>query len=137
LGNTNRGAIGEEFIRRYLTAAGIKVTFRNRTSAIDMQIAGLECEVKTASLGANGTFQFNHVRLDRKYDCLLCLGICPDKIVFAIWPKSDVESGLAGHLVMMAQEQDTTSKITKKLNELRPISELEGKIRSLSLKKPN
>jgi hypothetical protein len=45
-----------------------------------MQLAGLRVEVKTASLGANGTFQFNHVRLDKPYQYLLCLGICPKKL---------------------------------------------------------
>ena len=40
LGNTNRGEIGEEFIRRYLKAAKIPVSNGGRTSATDMQIAG-------------------------------------------------------------------------------------------------
>ncbi len=88
LGNTNRGEIGEEFIRRYLKASGISVSNGGRTSSTDMQIAGHRFEVKTASLGANGTFQFNHVRLDRGYKYLLCLSIVilfkksPRKIIF-------------------------------------------------------
>jgi hypothetical protein len=83
LGNTNRGEIGEEFVRRYLRAALIEVSDKGNRSAItDLQIAGRHFEVKTASLGANGTFQFNHVRLDRHYEYLLCLGICPFEIVF-------------------------------------------------------
>ena len=74
LGNTNRGEIGEEFVRRYLGNAGFSIGNGNRTSEIDMVIEGHQTEVKTASLGANGTFQFNHVRLDRAYAFLLCLG---------------------------------------------------------------
>ena len=35
-----------------------------------MVIAKHSFEVKTASLGVNGTFQFNHVRSDRDYDYL-------------------------------------------------------------------
>src|SRR5271155_4628031 len=54
LGNTNRGEIGEEFIRRYLKKARIPVGNGGRTSRTDMQIAGHAFEVKTASLGANG-----------------------------------------------------------------------------------
>ena len=77
LGNTNRGEIGEEFVRRYLSFLEIEVTNGGRTSATDMRITGRRFEVKTASMGVNGTFQFNHVRLDRQYDYLLCLGICP------------------------------------------------------------
>ena len=124
LGNTNRGEIGEEFIRRFLGNAGFSVSNGNRTSEIDMVIEGQRTEVKTASLGANGTFQFNHVRLDRAYAFLLCLGICPEQIVFNVWSKDEVNDGSAGHLVMMAQDQDVTYKITKKLNDMRPIDEL-------------
>lgn len=102
LGNTNRGRIGEEFIYRYLRSAGIEATKGGRTATTDMRIADRRFEVKTASLGANGTFQFNHVRLDRNYAYLLCLGICPNEIVFNMWRKGDVAEGHAGSLVRMA-----------------------------------
>ena len=68
LGNTNRGEIGEEFIRRYLRAADIEVGNGGRTARTDLRISDYRIEVKTASLGATGTFQFNHVRLDRDYN---------------------------------------------------------------------
>jgi hypothetical protein len=91
LGNTNRGEIGEEFVRRYLKAARIEVSIKgNRASITDMLIGGRRFEIKTASLGANSTFQFNHVRLDRNYEFLLCLGICPQEIVFNAWRKGAV-----------------------------------------------
>ncbi len=124
LGNTNRGEIGEEFIRRYLGNAGLKIGNGSRTSEIDMVIEGQRTEVKTASLGVNGTFQFNHVRLDRNYSFLLCLGICPEQIVFNLWHKDEVNDGLAGRLVMMAQDQNVTYKITKKLDDMRPVGEM-------------
>jgi hypothetical protein len=131
LGSTNRGEIGEEFVRRYLKEAGIKVGNGGRTSLTDMQIAGHAFEVKTASLGANGTFQFNHVRLDRMYEHLLCLGICPEEIVFNMWRKGEVAEGKAGHLVRMAEGQAVTYKITKKLSDMRPIAELPTILRRL------
>lgn len=134
LGNTNRGEIGEEFVRRYLRAANISVGDgggRRRTLPTDMEIAGYPFEVKTASLGANGTFQFNHVRLDRKYEHLLCLGICPQEIVFNMWRKGDVAEGKAGSLVRMAEGQAVTSKLTKKLRDMRPIADLPTSIISL------
>lgn len=124
LGNTNRGQIGENFIRRYLSSANIPVSNGSRTSPIDLQIAGQRFEVKTASLGTNGTFQFNHVRLDRTYNCLFCLGICPDKIVFNAWRKGVLSECSAGSLVRMAEDQSTTHKTTKQLAEMRPIEEL-------------
>lgn len=125
LGNTNRGEIGEEFVRRYLKAAGIEVSVKgNRASITDMLIGGHHFEIKTASLGATSTFQFNHVRLDRKYECLLCLGICPQEIVFNAWRKGAVAEGQAGTLVRMAEGQAITFKLTKRLSEMKPISGL-------------
>ena len=94
LGNTNRGEIGEEFLRRYLRKNGLPVDVphsnRGRTSLTDMRIGEHAFEVKTASLGANQTFQFNHVRLDRRYSYLLCLGVCPHEIVFNVWSRGQV-----------------------------------------------
>jgi len=134
LGNTNRGEIGEEFVRRYLKEAGIAVANGGRTALTDMQIAEHPFEVKTASLGANGTFQFNHVRMDRKYEYLLCLGICPEQIVFNMWRKGEVAEGTAGTLVRMAEGQSVTYKLTKKLSDMRPIAELPNLIASLKAK---
>ena len=130
LGNTNRGQIGEEFIRRYLASAGIKATGGGRTARTDMMIAKRRFEVKTASLGANGTFQFNHVRLDRNYEFLLCLGICLNEIVFNMWRKREVAEDRAGSLVRMAEGQAVTYKITKKLTDMIPIDDLPKKLRS-------
>lgn len=129
LGNTNRGEIGEEFIRRFLTQAGIEVGNGKRTSATDMRISGRRFEIKTASMGANKTFQFNHVRLDRNYQYLLLLGICPKEIVYGMWRKGDVAEGLAGRMVRMAEGQAVTYKITKKLTDLAPIDGLPSEVR--------
>jgi hypothetical protein len=131
LGNTNRGEIGEEFVRQYLRAAGITVSKKGNRSAItDMLIADHRFEVKTASLGANGTFQFNHVRLDRNYQYLLCLGVCPHTIVFNMWRKGDVAEGNAGRLVRMAEGQAVTWKLTKKLTSMILIEELPDIVRT-------
>lgn len=128
LGNTNRGEIGEEFVRRYLKLSKIEAKRGIRTSLTDMGILDTQLEVKTASLGANGTFQFNHVRLDRKYQYLLCLGICPKKVVFSMWRKGDVAEGSAGSLVRMAEGQSVTYKLTKRLAEMRPIKEMPAEV---------
>lgn len=124
LGNTNRGQIGEDFIRRYAAEAGIDVSQGSRVTPTDLVIAGHTFEVKTASLGANGTFQFNHIRLDRTYQYLLCLGVTPNSLVFQVWRKGVVSEGGAGSLVRMAEGQSTTHKLTKRLPEMRPIDEL-------------
>lgn len=129
LGNTNRGQIGEDFVARYLADAGIEVVQGSRVTPTDLRIAGSRFEVKTASLGANGTFQFNHIRLDRTYQYLLCLGIAPRSIVFMAWRKGVVSEGGAGALVRMAEGQSTTHKLTKRLAEMRPIEELAAWVR--------
>ena len=128
LGNTNRGEIGEEFIRRFLAQHGVKTGNGNRTSRTDLRIESLRFEVKTASLGANGTFQFNHVRLDRMYSYLLCLGICPDRVVFNMWRKGEVAEHRAGTLVRMAEGQAVTYKLTKKLEDMIDIENLHPRI---------
>jgi hypothetical protein len=135
LGNSNRGEIGEEFVRRYLLESKIEVTRGIRTALTDVGILKSHLEIKTASLGANGTFQFNHVRLDRKYDFLLCLGICPNDIVFGIWRKGDVAEGRAGTLVRMAEGQSITFKITKKLSEMNPVEKMPREIQRLLARK--
>ena len=132
LGNTNRGEIGEEFVRRFLSRKGIDVGNGNRTAKTDMTIEGRRFEVKTASLGANGTFQFNHVRLDRQYEYLLCLGICPNSIVFNMWRKGEVAEEKAGKLVRMAEGQAVTYKLTKRLDAMEPIDHLLHLIREIA-----
>jgi hypothetical protein len=128
LGNTNRGEIGEEFIRRFLDQYGITDGNGGRTSRTDLRIGNSRFEVKTASLGANGTFQFNHVRLDRQYDYLLCLGICPHQVVFNMWRKGVVAENRAGTLVRMAEGQAVTYKLTKKLDDMQNIADLPSSI---------
>ena len=128
LGNTNRGEIGEEFIRRFLGENGITVGNGGRTSRTDLRIGDLRFEIKTASLGAKGTFQFNHVRLDRQYDYLLCLGVCPHQVVFNMWRKGMVADNRAGTLVRMAEGQAVTYKLTKRLDDMLDIADLPSAI---------
>ena len=124
LGMTNRGEVGEQFIERYLNHFGIPVRNGNRADETDRRIGTMLLEIKTAGLGANGTFQFNHIRLDRDYHHLICLGVCPNELVFNMWPEEVVRAGNAGTLVAMAQDQLVTYKLTKRLDEMRPIADL-------------
>lgn len=130
--NTNRGDIGEEFLYRYLGAQhGFSISKSDiRSERQDMLIENRRFEVKTASLGANRTFQFNHVRLDRDYLYLLCLGVCPDGIVFNVWRKGALAEGDAGRLVRMAEGQSITFKLTKRLADMMPIDALPDWIRT-------
>lgn len=131
LGNTNRGEIGEEFLRRFLSHHNFEVGNGNRTTPTDLRVGPLQFEVKTASLGANRTFQFNHVRMDRQYHYLLCLGICSHQVVFEMWRKGEVAEGHAGTLVRMAEGQAVTYKLTKRLAEMSDIESLPERIRQV------
>ena len=123
--NTNRGDIGEEFVFRYLQKFDIKVTkSESRILEWDLQIVGKRFEVKTASEDTGGSFQFNHVRLDRGYDYLLCLGVRPNAILFNGWRKGDVSEGVAGSLVRMAEGQSVTHKLTKRPRDMQDIEYL-------------
>lgn len=130
LGNTNRGEIGEAFIQRFLQQHGIDAGNGSRTSKTDLRVNDLRFEVKTASQGAKGTFQFNHIRLDRPYSYLLCLGICPQEILFNMWRKGMVAEGQAGTLVRMAEGQAVTYKLTKRLEGMVNISVLPKAVRA-------
>ena len=104
----------------------IEVGNGGRTFETDLRTGDHNFKVKTASMGTNKTFQFNHVRLDRHYGFLLCLGICPHEIVFNMWRKGDVSEVRAGKLVRMAEGQSVTYKITNKRVDMMPIVELPG-----------
>ena len=128
--NTNRGDIGEEFVLRYLQQHGIRaVKAGSRIQSADMQILGKRFEIKTASEDTGGSFQFNHVRLDRRYDYLFCLGVRPDQIMFNAWSKGSVSEGKAGNLVRMAEGQSVTFKLTKKPADMRRIEDLPSWVR--------
>ncbi len=122
--NTNRGAIGEHFIRRYLERNGIETEGGSRLRPTDLSIGGRLFELKTASEDRGGNFQFNHIRMDREYDYLLCLGVSPAGIWFDAWRKGEVAEGDAGRLVRMAEGQSVTFKLTKRLADMRPIDDL-------------
>jgi hypothetical protein len=130
--NTNRGDIGEDFIVRYLQLFDIPVAkSESRVYPWDLDIAGLKFEVKTASEDSGGSFQFNHIRLDRGYDYLLCLGVRPEEIVFNAWRKGEVSEGVAGTLVRMAEGQSVTHKLTKRPDTMKSIEDLPDWIRSV------
>lgn len=125
LHNTTRGEIGEQFVIRYMELNGISArSIGPRSGAYDIDIRGKLFEVKTASEGANHSFQLDHMRLDAECDCLLALAVSPESIRFGAWPKRDVVSGSVGRLVRMAKGQGVTHKVTKRIGDLEPIENL-------------
>ena len=59
---------------------------------------------------------------------MLCLGICPERVVFNMWRKGIVAEHRAGALVRMAEGQAVTYKLTKKLADMRDIDGFPGAI---------
>ncbi len=97
----------------------------------DLVVGSKRIKVKTASEDVSGKFQFNHVRYDRQYDYLLCLGVQPAGLVFEMWSKGDVAESKAGSMVRMAEGQSVTFKLTKSQNEMRTIEQLPAAMRAV------
>ncbi len=130
LGSSTRAAIGEEFVRRYLQQFGISAKpVVSRGAEMDFLVGSIRIKVKTASEDTTGNFQFNHVRSDRNYGYLLCLGVQPSGLMFNLWSKGDVDSSKG--MVGMAAGQHVTLKLTKGQDELHSIEELPEAIRAI------
>src|ERR1017187_7833013 len=112
LPNSSKGDAGEEFIKIYVTQLGFTAIKDKRLGDFDLLIQNKKFEIKLASEDISGSFQFNHIRYDSKYDYLLCLGVTPDNLVFDIWTKADVATGKAGNLVSMGKNQNSSFKLT-------------------------
>lgn len=132
LANSSKGDAAEEFVKIYTEALGFEI--ENRVSRLgdwDVKISGKTFEVKCATEDISGSFQFNHIRYDSKYDFLLCLGVTPNNLVFGIWGKGDVATGKAGTLVSMGKNQNSSFKLTKKVSSLYDIDKLQGTLSRL------
>ncbi len=133
LPNSSKGDAGEEFIKKYAESLGFTVGRTNRLGDWDLEISGKKFEIKLASEDITGSFQFNHIRYDSKYDYLLCLGVTPNNLVFDVWPKGDVATGLAGNLVSMGKNQNASFKLTKKVSLLKDIHKLKEILKKIGL----
>lgn len=134
LANTSKGDAAEEFIKIYAEALGFSAEKnQKRLGDWDIKINGKKFEVKCATEDISGSFQFNHIRFDYKYDFLLCFGVAPNDLFFRIWSKGDVATDKAGTMVSMGRGQNSSFKLTKKVSNLYDIEKLQ-KILSKLLK---
>ena len=129
--NTKVGRVGQAFTVRLCGSLELECKQAPHQSAWDIRIEGVTFEVKTATEDVRSAFQFNHIRLHREYEAVLCIGIAPEAIYFDAWTKADVVTGGAGHLVTMDKGSSATWKLTKRKDELRPISDFEIRIMEL------
>jgi hypothetical protein len=130
--NTNVGSVGQDFIERLCQEFNYDWDVprdergkRLKQSPWDIRIHGIELEIKTATEDVSGNFQFNHLRLHRTYDAVLCLGVAPNDLYFGIWSKADVATGKAGTLVSMEKNANASYKLTKAQKDLKPIADFD------------
>jgi hypothetical protein len=129
LPNTNKGDLGEDFIEAYATELGFKVDKKESNKGdYDKIINGKKFEIKFATEDQHGNFQFNHIRMDFKYDFLIGVGCSPDNIFFKIYPKEDVVMGRAGTMVAMGKGHNADWKLTKKKSDLFSIDKFKEKL---------
>jgi len=137
--NTKVGSIGQDFIESLCGELSIPCDFPHREdesrltqSPWDIEILGIKFELKTATEDTNNSFQFNHIRYHRSYDAVLCLGVTPNELYFGLWSKADILTGKAGNLVSMEKGANASYKLTKKPDQLIPITEFEQKIKEFA-----
>lgn len=129
LPNTSKGDLGEDFIEAYAKELGFNVETKDSNKGdYDKKINGKKFEIKFATEDLIGNFQFNHIRMDFKYDWLICVGCDPNNIFFQIYPKADVVMGNAGTMVPMGKGHNADWKLTKKKSALLPISQFKDKL---------
>jgi len=125
LGNTSKGDAGQEFITQYARELGFTAENFGRTGDQDITIGNKKFEVKLATEDVSGSYQFNHIRLDYRYDFIICLGVAPSKLFFQIYSKADIATDKAGTLVSMGRGQNSSFKLTKKKDDLKDIYKFE------------
>lgn len=132
LSNSHVGEVGQDFVGAWCRELGLGwVGAPNKQHPWDARIEGVTFEVKTATEDVNGNFQFNHVRLHRQYQAVLCLGIAPDAVLFHSWRKGYVAENKAGTLVTMDKGSSATWKLTKKREDLLPIEDFKSRLKAV------
>ncbi len=91
LPNSSKGDAGEEFIQKYLNGLGFKTDKKGRNGDWDLEIENKKFEIKLASEDITGSFQFNHIRYDSKYDFLICIGVTPDDLKAFIYKEGQAK----------------------------------------------
>lgn len=137
LSSTATGAIGEDFVHALCGETGLSRELpedpgegRGRESW-DIRIEGRTFEIKTATLGVSGTFQFNNIRTRRTYDALLVIAITPTDVFMRVWTRRDIVRDRVDGLVPMARDAPALLKLTKREPDLLPIDRFEEAVRDV------
>lgn len=121
LSTSHKGDIAEEFVVWLAKWHGFDAEkHKSKRGQWDVRVAGVTLEVKVATEDIGGSFQFNGVRYDTKYDRLLVVGISPDRALFNIYLRRDL---MDMPLVRMAKDTNSTFKLTRRAGQLLSLSE--------------
>ena len=88
LTSRQRGAVGEQLVRKFLKEERFAVTDSPGTDS-DISVNGYNVEIKFSTLWQNGGYRFQQIR-DQDYDILLCLGISPNDAHAWVVTKSNI-----------------------------------------------
>lgn len=113
--NSVVGKSGELFNIALFTNCNLKVQKHSVRGEHDLIVNGIKIEVKTATKDTSGSFQFNGIRHDRKYDMLSVLGIAPQKIYFRFYHKSALTNE---RMVLIAKNIKGNHKMTRRPSKL-------------------
>lgn len=97
----------------------------------DIRIEGRTFEIKTATLGADGRFQFNNVHTEQRCDALLVIAITPARVLMQAWTRERVKLGDAGRIVDMASGVPVLGKLTRRESDLLPLDGFEKTVRGV------
>ena len=124
LSTSHKGNIAEDFAVWLAQWHGLAAEKHpSKRGQWDVQIAGVTLEVKVATEDVGGSFQFNGIRYDTKYDQLLVVGISPDRVLFNIYPRRNL---MDMPLVRMAKDTNSAFKLTRKPEQLRELGDFPG-----------
>lgn len=125
------GQIGENFIKSVMADYGTVMNDGITHDEYDVLMDnGIKFEVKTARKGSNNSFQFNGINPNYNYDFLICIGICPERVVYRIFKKEEIvyvhNRGDRGYRMIQG------SDFNKKLSPMNPNNQVNHKL-TLSL----
>lgn len=125
------GASGEDYAYRLCGETGLSEDVRRKRGGEpwDLWIEGRAFEIKTATQGERGRFQFNNIRVRQRYDALLAIAIAPDDVFVQAWTGAGIKRGDAGHLSLMDRDAPNLLKITRQARDLRPVTEFRDVMR--------
>lgn len=135
---TEKGNLGEELLKLELADIGFQAEFHPSFSKKSVSRRGpwdVRCrrdgkellfEVKVATQDVHKNHQFNGIRYDTKYTHLFLLGVLPNRLLYKIIAKRDLDQY---KLVAMAKKTNSTFKLTLESTKLNKFNNFPSEIK--------